>query len=128
MRETNDAERAKMAGPKPTEQELVKLAQEGVPSPLAPDEMNPVNGSLTWPDMLNVPGFAAQRNTINQLFAKRTGQGGLTYAEKNEVHQAVYYIFAEMKEHIRELDPQDYVASRKFLNSVLYATTKNELG
>jgi hypothetical protein len=29
MRETNDAERAKLAGPRPTEQELVKIAQEG---------------------------------------------------------------------------------------------------
>ena len=127
MRETNDAERATLAGPRPTEQELVKIAQEGVPSPLASDEMNPVNGSLTWPDMLNVPGFAAQRNQIDQLFAKRTGQGGLTYAEKNEVHQAVYYIFGEMKKYIGELDPQDYVAAREFLNRVLYSTTQNEL-
>jgi hypothetical protein len=127
MRQTNTAAREKEAGPKPTEQQLVQFAHEGDPRPLDPSERDPVTGSLNWPDLLQFPEFNSQRDEVNRMLAKQANYGALTYADKSEVHKAVDFIFADMKKNIRKIDPPDYVASRTFLNSVLYAITKNEL-
>ena len=44
-----------------------------------------------------------------------------------KVRQTVDAMFDQLKEQIREIPPQDYVACRSFLQSLSYAATKTEL-
>jgi len=96
MRQTNTAAREAEAGPKPTMQELVKIAQEGVPTPLSPGEMDPVHG-------------------------------GLAYSDQMQARQAIDEMFAGLKSQIQNIPTMDYMAGRKFLNSLMYTACQSEL-
>ncbi len=127
MRQTNAAARAQEAGPSPTEEQLVRIAHEGVPKPLSPSEQNPVSGSLAWPSYLQSDQFAAARSTVDALFAKHASLGTLSYSDQVTARHTLDGMYTEMKSHIRDIAPPDYIACRTFLNSIMYATTKNEL-
>jgi hypothetical protein len=127
MRATNKASRAAESGPKPTMEQLVRIAQEGVPKPLNTSQMDPVSGHLDWPDVLQDSRYAAERREVDQLFAKRAGYGGLTYSDRTKVRDTIDSMSDQLKEQIRDIPPQDYVASRGFLQSLVYAASKTEL-
>ena len=127
MRETNRKARAAEAGPNPTMEQLVKLAKEGVPKPLSPSQMDPVNGRIDWPTALQEASFASQRSEVEQLFAMRAKYGGLGYADQSKVRQIIDAMFSELKAQIRQIPPPDYVACRDFLQSLTYAASKTEL-
>ena len=127
MRATNRKSREAERSPRPTMEQLVKMAQEGVPKPLGPGQMDPVAGRLNWPSALQQASFDSQREQVDQLFATRAKYGGLSYADQLAVRQTVETMFGELKSQIRDIPPQDYVACRNFLNSVTYAASKSEL-
>lgn len=127
MRATNRAARAAERGPKPTMEQLVRIAHDGAPSPLKTSQVDPVSGSLAWPGPLQAEGFDAQRAEVQQLFAKRASQGGLDYTEQAKARQAIQVMREELKAQIKDIPPQDYVASRDFLRSLNYAASKTEM-
>jgi hypothetical protein len=127
MRATNRAAREAEAGPKPTAEQMVRIARDGVPKPPQTSEMDPVSGKLSWPGVLQMGSFEAPRGEVDQLFAKRAVHGGLDYADQSKVREAIDAMFIELKGQIRNVPPQDYVASRGFLQSLMYAATKSDL-
>jgi hypothetical protein len=127
MRATNRAARAAEAGPKPTHEQLVRIAREGIPKPPSTDQMDPVTGRIAWPGVLQTGDFESQRAEVDQLFAKRATQGGLTYAEQSKVRESIDAMLIELKGQIRDVPPQDYVASRGFLQSLSYIATRSEV-
>jgi hypothetical protein len=127
MRATNKAAREAEAGPKPTMEQLVRISQQGVPKPLNTSQMDPVSGHLDWPEPLQDGRYTAERGEVDQLFAKRASYGGLTYSDRSKVRETIDSMADELKEQVRDIPPQDYVASRTFLQSLIYAATKTEL-
>ena len=49
--------------------------------------------------------------------------GGLDYADQRQVRENIDAMFDSLKSQISSIPPQDYVACRTFLQSLLYATT-----
>ncbi len=127
MRATNKAAREAEAGPKPTAEQLARIAHDGVPKKLGPSQINPATGKLDWPGPLQDASFAGPRGTVDQLFTKFATYGGLTYSEQSAIRQAVDGMYAALKAQIKQIAPPDYVACRNFLSSVLYAVTKGQL-
>lgn len=127
MRQTNRAARAAEAGPPPTMEQIARIAHDGVPKPLAPNQMDPVSGKLKWPDALQDAGFADQRGELEQLFTAQAQYGALSYADQMKVRKTTDAMFSELKARIKDMPPQDYVACRSFLQSLTYAATKTEL-
>jgi len=127
MRATNRASRAAERSPRPTMEQLVRMAHDGAPKPLGSSQMDPVSGRLNWPSALQQAGFDSQREQLEQLFTTRAKYGGLNYADQLAVRQTVDAMFGELKTQIRDIPPQDYVACRNFLASVTYAASKSEL-
>ncbi len=127
MRAANQAARQSEAGPKPTMEQLVRIAQEGVPKPLNTSQMDPVSGRLDWPDALQDSRYASERGAVDQLFAKRASYGGLTNSDRAKVRDTIDSMFDALKEQVRDIPPQDYVACRGFLQSLVYAASKSEL-
>jgi hypothetical protein len=127
MRATNKAAREAEAGPKPTMEQLVRIAREGVPKSLNTSQMDPVSGRLDWPDALQDSRYATERGELDQLFAKRASYGGLTYADRSKVRETIDSMSDELKDQIRDIPPQDYVSCRSFLQSLIYSATKTEL-
>jgi hypothetical protein len=127
MRAANRAATAAERGPRPTEEQLVRIAHQGVPRPLSTSQMDPVSGRLEWPDPLQAKAFEAQRSEVDQLFAKRANYGGLGYSDQAKLREAVNAMSDQLKEQIREIPPQEYVASRSFLKSMQYVGSKTSL-
>jgi hypothetical protein len=127
MRAMNRAARAAEKGPKPTMEQLVRIAQQGAPRPLPTGSLDPVSGSVAWPELLKTADFDSQRTELNDLFAKRAELGGLGFADQTKARQAVEAMFATLKEQVRSVPPDQYVVSRSFLNSLSYAAAKTDL-
>jgi hypothetical protein len=127
LRATNRAARAAERGPRPTMEQLVRIAQQGAPRPLPPGALDPVSGGVAWPELLKTADYNPQRTELNELFAKRAELGGLGFSDQTKARQAVDGMFATLKEQIRSVPSGDYAASRSFLDSLVYVVAKTDL-
>ncbi len=127
MRQTNRQARAAERSPTPTMEQLARQARLDAPKSLSPGEMDPTTGQIAWPSALQQPSFASQRTAVDHSFAARARYGGLDYAEQMKVRETIESMSDQLKEQIRQIPPQDYVACRTFLRSLLYAATKTDL-
>jgi hypothetical protein len=128
MRATNRAAREAERGPSLSMEQMAKIAHDAVPKPLNNQQINPVTGELNWPGPLQVDAFAKDRSEIEKLMANQAYYGSLSYADQMKVKGTVNAMFRVMKDHIKEIPQNDYIAARMFLNSLLYASTKSQLG
>jgi hypothetical protein len=127
MRAANRAARAAERGPRPTMEQLVRAAQQGAPRPLPAGSLDPVSGGVAWPELLKTSDYDPQRTELDELFAKRAELGGLAFSDQTKARQAVDGMFATLKGQIRSVPSDQYVASRSFLNSLVYAAAKTDL-
>jgi hypothetical protein len=127
MRDTNRKATAAERGPKPTVEQIARIARDGVPKKLGPSQMNPVSGQLNWPSALQDDSFADRRGEVDQLFAARARYGGLNYTDQTKVREAIDSMFADLKKQVRDIPSQDYMACRNFLQSLTFSATRTEL-
>ncbi len=127
MRDIGAAERAKERGPRLTPEQLARMARDGAPQGLSPSQIDPVTGVLYWPAALQDPSFQPQKSVVDEETAKWLKYGGLNYADQTQVRENIDTMFDGLKSQITSIPPQDYVACRKFLQSLLYATTRTTL-
>ena len=64
---------------------------------------------------------------IDQYTTKWAKYGGLDYVEQAQVREHIDAVFDTLKSQMTSIPPQDYVACRTFLQSLLYATTRSIL-
>jgi hypothetical protein len=121
-RSANKAER----NPSPSMEQLARIDRQLTPGPLSPKQFDAVSGKLRWPGPLQDASFAAERGEIDDLMAKRSSGDGLGYADWIKVRETVDAMGDALKEQVKDLPPQDYVASRKFLRQLAYAASKSE--
>ncbi|HVV99328.1 MAG TPA: hypothetical protein VHB77_03240 [Planctomycetaceae bacterium] len=91
----------------------------GAPPRLSTTQIDMHTGQIHWPDVLKAPEYAQFRNQLEQLFfirAQTTGSEGI----KVQIRDTVKGMSQELKSHIRELPPNDYLEARKFLESLGY--------
>jgi hypothetical protein len=127
MRAVNRSARAAEQAPKLTMEQLARIAHEGAPTPLSPSQVDPVTGRIDWPALLQTEPYAPQRAVLDPLVAKQATLGGLSYPDQEKAHDAIDAIMATLKGQIREVPSAQYLASRNFLSSLLYATSKSQL-
>ena len=89
MRETNKQAREAEAGPKPTAEQLARLAHETAPKPLSPGEINEVTGQLNWPSALQSDDFAPERVQMERLIATHSQLGTLNYADQTKARAII---------------------------------------
>ncbi len=128
MRATNRAARSAERGQPLSMEQLAKIAHDGVPKPLNNGQFNPVSGKLNWPGPLQDEAFASQRDQLDKIMAQQAHYGRLAYSDQKNVKQIVNTMFAQLKSQVNDIPANEYVDARKFLNSVLFATTKSQLG
>ena len=89
------------------------------PPKLSLSELDPSTGKITWPEGLESKDFAKSRANLESLFELRS-QSVKTSAVAADIRTAVDGMKGELKQKIEKMTPQDYVASRKFLDSLAY--------
>ena len=66
-------------------------------------------------------------SAVDEYAAKWVKYGALDYADQTQVRENIDTMFDGLKSQISSIPPQDYVACRTFLQSLLYATTRTTL-
>jgi hypothetical protein len=127
MRATNKAARQAEIGPSPTMEQLARIAREGAPKPVAADQWDPTTGKVNWPALLQQDSFASNRTELEHLLTKQATYGSLDFSDQFKARQVINSMFTDLKSQIRDVPSSDYMASREFLRSMLYATTKVDL-
>lgn len=101
-------------------EELAAIARADTPKKLGADALDPVTGHINWPEALRDDDYAALRKQLEQLFETRarTSQGAPTVAK---IHDATREMSAKLRDKIETLPANDYMAGRKFLDSLDFA-------
>jgi hypothetical protein len=122
MRETNRQARAAESGPRLTAEQISRIAHETAPKPLSSSEVNHVTGKLNWPDVFQMDVFSADRANFERLMGSYSQVGTLSYGDKTKARALINNMAKELKQRIREIPGPDYIASRSFLESLMYST------
>ncbi len=124
MRDENQAWTKAQRGPPPTKEEMARWAREAAPKPVSTSQVDPASGKINWPAALTQDNYSDQRAVLDQLMAKEAEYGRLSYSDQLEARNTIETMFGTLKSQITQIPPMDYVASRDFLRSLIYATSK----
>jgi hypothetical protein len=120
MRQKNRDYRAAERRPRASREDFVRMAAAGRPSKLSPSELDSVTGEVKWPRALTRPEFADSRAELDNLLAKRAAYGQSTWDDYTQISATIKKMEADLKKIIRDLPPSDYMASKRFLDSLAF--------
>lgn len=120
MREVNEARRRQKIEQSKYSKEVLETAARGaVPRRLSIESLDPVTGKLLWPEVLQEPEFARPREIIDQLFEIRATTSG-TRSNAVLLDDSIKEMVEILKANIERLPVNEYIAARKFLDSLAY--------
>ena len=120
MRKTNRDARTEERGPRATAEDLARFAKQAKPDRPGPHQVNAASGEVYWPTLLRANEFAGSRAELDNVFARRVSSGGVGADDGVRAQQAAKAMLAELKKHVRQLDPMDYTVAREFIESLAY--------
>ncbi|MSR56467.1 MAG: hypothetical protein EXS05_02200 [Planctomycetaceae bacterium] len=97
---------------------LTKAAQSAVPQPLSASEFDPNTGKVAWPEVLLTDDYKKTRQRLERLLKQRAASPDDSTAQ---AHAAAEELLDLLKEHIKDLPSNDYIATRKFLESLAHS-------
>jgi len=124
LRATNRRARTEERGKPLTEEQLNRIAQAGAPKPLAAQQLDAVSGKIAWPSVLQDDKFQEQRDALEAAFAARANYGTMPWQEQQNVQSATNAMLDELSGMISDLPPMDYMAAKRFIQSLAYAARK----
>jgi len=81
--------------------------------------IDPVRGNIFWPATFCQKRFAKYRGQLDELFARRTqSDSGLGRDSYKQTQAVLKQMQAELRSVVREMSPTEYIAARKFLETV----------
>jgi hypothetical protein len=101
-------------------EDWIRYAQAGKPKPLSNHDLDAVTGEIRWPILLTGKEFDAQRVQLEKLFANRAYHGVLGADDFLTAVRLSGAMLVSLKDRIQDFPPQQYVAARKFLESLTY--------
>jgi hypothetical protein len=106
---------------RPTQENVIRYNQASVPKRPVQFELASAPGRIYWPDVLLNEEFSDGRIQLESLFAQRKAGAA---AAGNSVSGEVQTVAAQMREQlqakIRQMSPEEYLAARRFLESLAY--------
>ncbi len=87
------------------------------PARLTSSQLEPSTGRIIWPEALTRDSFAEQRTQLDQLFASRA-HAGTTADISDAISKEVRVMRDALRDQIRDIPTQDYMAARRFLESL----------
>lgn len=119
-RQRNASYRAQMRQPRAMPETYIRLSQQAAPGRLCPEHFDRVFGTVNWPDVFTWECFTPYRKALDVTFAGRGPSDGLGSAAARDIERYSAEMECHLKSLVRELSPSEYVAARRFLNSLAY--------
>jgi len=119
-RKLNEAYRAMNAEDRPTREDLARYAKATLPDRPTNYQLEPVRGTIQWPEVFQREQFLAGRVQLDFLFAHRSTTNGPSSEACQQAQKAVTAMRDELRAILREMSPAEYLAARKFLDSLAY--------
>jgi hypothetical protein len=104
-------------------EQLAKLQEQRAPDRLGFQQYDEVTGALAWPALLRNPAFAASRQRVNELFAKRVELGantGLGSENYRHIRRVTQQLEEDLRSVMPDLAPMEYTMAKNFLRSLEY--------
>ena len=120
MRELSREERAAERVPRPTEEQLRRIAAARRPAPLSPSELDARTGRINWPLLLQEEEYEKLRTNLEEVFAQRAATGEVTTDDLGKAEAAADVMLQELKSHVREVPLYEYGSARQFIKSLAY--------
>jgi hypothetical protein len=125
MKRYNQEYREANEKPRPTSEQLFRLAKEATPEPLSSQQLDPVTGEISWPKVLQQEEFAEPRQQLNQLYAQRAESSGkLGFEQLQQASRLVEQMQLVLKRNVDNYPPQVYSSANAFLKRLDYQARK----
>jgi hypothetical protein len=120
MRRINKEARAAEAGPRPTQQDVIRYAQERAPNRLSTSEVDPLTGGIAWPSLLQEDVFKPERDELEELYSSRATRGSLTASEVMKANEAMERMDTTLQANVGKVSSLLYSPAKSFLKSLSY--------
>jgi hypothetical protein len=87
------------------------------PETLPPSQFDAQTGGLEWPDPLQAAIYADYRQQIEAELQLQANTG--TSSNSTKIRNLAREMQGVLKDHIKDMSPNDYIASRKFLDRLV---------
>jgi len=112
----NQEYREQTKRPRPTSEQLFRLAKEAAPGRPDSTELDPVTGGISWPAALTKADYAENRRTLERLFAERTQSSNqLNLEQSEEIRLNIRAMQDKLKAEITDIPPQAFTQANAFL-------------
>lgn len=121
MQSMNRAYREDQRGPRPTPDELFRLAKLKAPDRLSPSELDPISGEIGWPILLRDEAFTPIRTRLDQMLLYWADHGNqLSIDQYTEMKATVDQFSNSLVAVVETAPPNAYAEARNFLESLSY--------
>jgi hypothetical protein len=122
MKRANKEYRDATKAPRPTSEQLFRLAKDATPKSLTPDQLDPVTGKINWPEVLLTKEFSECRQTLDALYADRASASGrIKLDQYNQIRDTIKQAQDLLKGKLNELPPATFTGANAFLKQLQYA-------
>lgn len=102
-------------------EQLRQLHQLEAPHRLTDEQFDRMHNFIHWPYVLRTSEYDELRFTIDKLFDERSpGHSGEGSDNAVAIDKACKQMLEVVKDHIRQLEPEEYVSAKHFLASLAY--------
>jgi len=105
-------------------EDWIRYAQAGKPKRLSPGELDIVTGEIRWPLLLTAQQYRPQRVELERAFSDRAYHGVMGADAFLKVLQLTDDLLANLKSRVRDLPSEQYVAAKRFLESLAYEASQ----
>jgi hypothetical protein len=105
--------------PSPTQEDLLRAAQVRKPDRLRPTEFDPITGRVQWPAVLLGSAYDEVRTELDEVLHERAVKGEMDAATRQKSLELAKRMREELRAHVKEMPPDDYVAARRFIESLV---------
>ena len=122
-RNLHETHLAQNARTRPTHQDLIRYSKQSLPERPTNYHVEPVRGRIHWPAVLQEEQFSEYRVELDGLFAKRaTTDVEVDGETSQQIQEVVERMQAELSSLVRQVNPGEYLAARKFIESLAFET------
>jgi hypothetical protein len=118
LRDYNREKRQAERGPRVTDDQLQRMAASGKPAPASPTDVDWISGEISWPAELQGPEYAEFRSDLQDASAEKVATGTVSAQAAASAGEAAEGMLEELKSHVRDISPQQYMSARRFIESL----------